>query len=201
MRQKGSALLPVVIIIILIGVLGYFVYQNTQFKSRVANPSPTITSLATNSPEPSSTPNPTANWETYAGDGYNLKYPGDYTAAPVAFVSSPNYSSGTSVKFQNMNSSITVTESINSQNLTLANALGNGPELSYAQSFLSGKTIQNYSIGGVPGVGVENISAGQSGIALDVIWIKNGRIYQATTSSSEGAIILNQILSTFKFTQ
>jgi hypothetical protein len=65
---------------------------------------------------------------------------------------------------------------------------------------LSGKTVQKYSIGGVDGVGVPNIAVGQSGVALDVIWLNKGTIYQATTSTAEGATALTQLLSTFTFT-
>jgi len=36
-RQKGFVLLPVIIIIVLLGTLGYFAYQNTQIKNSKTN--------------------------------------------------------------------------------------------------------------------------------------------------------------------
>jgi hypothetical protein len=150
-------------------------------------------------PTPIATVDPTANWKTYTDDHFVLKYLNDYTAVSVAFVTSPEYSSGNSINFRNTTDSITITDSPNSQNLTVANALGSGPWVRYTQDFLTGKTIQKFSIDGVEGVGVENIAAGQSGIALDVIWINKGMIYQASTTSNGGSMVLKQILSTFKF--
>jgi hypothetical protein len=76
-RQKGFALLPVIIIIALIGIVGYLVYQNTQLKNGSVNPSPTITNTVTNLPERSPSPEPTANWKTYTNNkyGYSIKVP------------------------------------------------------------------------------------------------------------------------------
>ena len=45
MRQKGFVFVPVIIIIVLLGIVGYFVYQDTQLKNSKTNlttPSPTI---------------------------------------------------------------------------------------------------------------------------------------------------------------
>jgi hypothetical protein len=76
-RQKGFGLLPVIIIIALIGVVGYLIYQNTQLRNLGVNPSPALTNSATNLPETSPTSDPTANWKTYTNDKLlvSLRYP------------------------------------------------------------------------------------------------------------------------------
>lgn len=73
MRQKGFILIPVVIVIFLIGVLGYFIYQNFQLKK--SNIIPT-----TNSPTPSPGLDPTTDWEKYNFDELKLtfKIPNEY---------------------------------------------------------------------------------------------------------------------------
>jgi hypothetical protein len=58
MRQKGSALLLIIIIIALIGLVGYWVYQNTHLKNGGLNPSPITTNIPTNFPVPSSSVKP-----------------------------------------------------------------------------------------------------------------------------------------------
>jgi hypothetical protein len=97
MRQKGSVLLPVIIIIALIGIVGYLIYQNTQLRNGGANPSPTITNTATNLPEPTSSSKPTTNWKketrqvNYKSEGmenrnYNLEfnYPSDWSIQKIS---------------------------------------------------------------------------------------------------------------------
>ena len=81
MRLKGFALLPVVIIIALIGIVGYLVYQNTQLKNGGVNTTPAITNTVTNIPKASSSPDPTANWKTYTNTQYyyEFKYPNKVT--------------------------------------------------------------------------------------------------------------------------
>jgi hypothetical protein len=148
---------------------------------------------------PTPTPDPTANWKTYTGADFTIKYPADYSVIPSSYVSSSNYPNGSLVTFQSTTSAITITESDNSRHLTTANALGNGPGLSYTKDFLTGKIIQSFFVDAVAGVGVENIAAGQSGTEFDTIWINNGKIYQATTSTKDGYAALKQMLSTFKF--
>jgi len=60
-----------------VGVLGYFIYQNTQLRSGSVNPSSTITNSVTNLPKPSPSFDPTADWKTYTFPkiGVSLKMP------------------------------------------------------------------------------------------------------------------------------
>lgn len=79
MRQKGFVLFPV-IIVLLLGVLGYFIYQNTQLQKDIANflsPSttPTVNPLQ---PSPITTPSnkttPTSNPTQNGASLENIRY-------------------------------------------------------------------------------------------------------------------------------
>jgi hypothetical protein len=81
MRQRGFVLLPVIILIVLIGVVGYFVYQNSLLRmngGKPVSPSsfPTIITT-TNLPKPIQTSNPIANWKTFNSPtlGVEFKFP------------------------------------------------------------------------------------------------------------------------------
>ncbi|HUC94709.1 MAG TPA: hypothetical protein VMR19_01750 [Candidatus Saccharimonadales bacterium] len=88
MRQKGSALLPIIIIIALIGVVGYLVYQNIQLKNGSVNPTPIVPNTVANLPEPSLTSDPTANWKTYYHKNLDIsfKYPPDWTVQISSYI-------------------------------------------------------------------------------------------------------------------
>jgi hypothetical protein len=84
MRQKGNITLIVLILVIIAGVLGYFIYQNTKTSTVSPSPSPTSTSVsavsATTSPKPTSTSNVPAGWKTYKNSQYKFEfsYPDSY---------------------------------------------------------------------------------------------------------------------------
>lgn len=79
MRQKGFVLFPAIFIIVFLGVVGYFVYQNTKLKIDNVNSLPQPKNLTTILPKPSTTPDLTANWLTYSKDGFRIKYPGAWS--------------------------------------------------------------------------------------------------------------------------
>ncbi|QQG41279.1 MAG: hypothetical protein HYV90_03855 [Candidatus Woesebacteria bacterium] len=56
MRQKGLVLLPIAIIITLVGVVGYLVYQNTQLQNNIRGSTSPTTVSTTSSPQPTLTP-------------------------------------------------------------------------------------------------------------------------------------------------
>lgn len=91
MRQKGFILLPVIIIVILIGVLGYFIYQNTQLQKNGGNLTAPSVIPTVNSPKSSLTLNSTANWKTYTDPKYNysFKYPTRYEIEKPMFEALP----------------------------------------------------------------------------------------------------------------
>ncbi len=80
MKQKGFVVLPV-IIITLVGIIGYLVYQNSQLRKGGVNTLPTVTNIATTLQNPSPTIDPTVNWKTYTNPRYKFtfKYPRSLT--------------------------------------------------------------------------------------------------------------------------
>jgi len=74
MKQKGIVLLPIVIIIALLGTLGYFIFQNLQLREIVESPEPTPTTPNTNMPTPSQTPGPTTNLKTYTDEKFKISF-------------------------------------------------------------------------------------------------------------------------------
>lgn len=75
MRQKGFVLFPLVIIVVLLGAVGYLVYQNTQLQKSSGNLNSTSVTPSGNLAKSSSTPDPTAEWETFNNGVYYFKYP------------------------------------------------------------------------------------------------------------------------------
>lgn len=79
MRQKGFA--PIIILVlILLGVIGYFIYQNTQLQKSNSNVTSPSTVPNANLLQSSPTPDPTVNWKTYTNTkyGYSVKYPSNW---------------------------------------------------------------------------------------------------------------------------
>ena len=73
--------MPVIIIIILLGVVGYLIFKNTQIQKNNGNS--TLTSIVPTQiiNKASPTLNPTANWKTYYNsiDKFSFKYPSTWT--------------------------------------------------------------------------------------------------------------------------
>lgn len=74
-KQKGVAPILIVLLIAVLGIGGYFVYQNYSTKT-----TPTPTPYSTPQPSSSST-DETANWKTYENSkyGFSIKYPPELT--------------------------------------------------------------------------------------------------------------------------
>lgn len=75
-KSKTNMLMVVAIILLLvaIGTLGFFVFQNIQKRQTPAEPTPTPITT------PTPTPDPTAGWEKYTNEqyGFELRYPSAY---------------------------------------------------------------------------------------------------------------------------
>jgi len=81
-KQKGFVLLPVIIIIVLLSVVGYSIYENTQLQKSGGNTASQSNLPTQNLPKPSTTPDPTVNWKTYTNKDLSIrfKYPeNEYT--------------------------------------------------------------------------------------------------------------------------
>ena len=82
MNQKGNTLVITIISIVVLGVIGFLVYQNIQLKKQVTLPSttPVVTPVVTSTP--AATPDETANWKIYTNTlyGFEIKYPPNFQA-------------------------------------------------------------------------------------------------------------------------
>lgn len=80
MKQKGSVLLPVIIITSFLGVIGFLFYQNTQLPSQnqaqSESPTPKLTTKTTN-------PDLTSEWIKFNNDTYTIKYPDSWDTAVI----------------------------------------------------------------------------------------------------------------------
>jgi hypothetical protein len=79
MNQKGFAnIILVVVIVVLVGAVGYFALIRKPSPIAQQSPTPTPTSTQTKTPAPTPTPkDETANWKTYTNSrvDYSFKYP------------------------------------------------------------------------------------------------------------------------------
>lgn len=79
MRQKGFAPVIILLVVLLLGVLGYFAFTKGYVSVNLPKPSASV--IPSPIPSPSSSTDPTANWKTYSDDlhGITFKYPLSWT--------------------------------------------------------------------------------------------------------------------------
>jgi len=77
-RQRGIVFLPMLIVILLLGVAGYFAYQYFQPKNQQPNQDQVSPTPISKLPTPIT--DPTVGWQVYTNKeyGFELKYPSDY---------------------------------------------------------------------------------------------------------------------------
>lgn len=63
-QHHGFLIVLLILILISLGITGYFAYQNMQIDRRLVSVKPT--------PTPNPTPDPTADWKTYTNEKYNI---------------------------------------------------------------------------------------------------------------------------------
>lgn len=191
MRQKGFILLPVVIIIALLGVVGYLVYQNAQLRNGGGG-------VMINSPVSSSVPVSTANWKTFLTRSlnYSIKYPPNLT---------PSLAANNSLDFSDSNKNL-----IFSVNLSTTSQLQIN---SSWPSFAKIKDSENHTWNTSSTTGIEGnmVYSGEylnNGKVYSFgIWINENNFANYVSLSSKPSDELasqeidfaNQILSTFKF--
>jgi hypothetical protein len=75
MRQKGNVLIIVIIIISLLGTVGYLYFKNTQLQKNVGDNALQSATPSGDKTEPSKTSDPTAEWNKFTNEDYSFKYP------------------------------------------------------------------------------------------------------------------------------
>lgn len=153
---------------------------------------------------PTQTPNPTASWKTYKNAYFSARYPQSSTFEELNPIPGPTYPKVLSyVKYRDLAGGVVyVSVAENFKNLSLDKILGQGPSLSYLDTYLAGKLIQRVRIDNNEAVLVENVEGigpGDSGLKFDLITIKDNKVFQLY-SFDLSYKDFQQILSTFKFT-
>lgn len=218
-KQKGLSLVYVLVgILILVIVAGgvFFLSKSTFYQNffKKTTPKPSLNSGASSSA--SSTTDKTANWKTYTSAGLSFKYPPDNLEIVQESKDTPGKPSklGTNIVVFKMKelasckdcSRIIIINAIdNSKNLSLEQIL----EQRFSSSKLSvAKDFQKIIVGSEPGLySVNGIPAQEYGQGVfvrhkDKIYSFIVNTWQVPSSkSNETWDILNQMLSTFKFTQ
>jgi hypothetical protein len=206
---------PIGVVVLALGTAGFFAYQNFQLKK-----AQTTSTLATPIPVsglPSSTPDPTVDWTTYTNTRFNyqIKYPSDWTArstepGPSAFelidnsrgfITFPNIYSGES----NAKTHITI-ETDGPQNLAFSSYEDWLTKVSTSKFYKIESSTQG-TFADVPATIVSG-SYGGYGFPASIKTIHfqsaDGKVYYTISVTSEKDSArqdtVNQILSTFKFT-
>ena len=78
-KSKIAYLLIILLVVIVLGSFGYWVYKNRQFSPKPQSTSEKLVMM------PVETVDPTANWKTYKHNMYTLKYPESFFASTGQF--------------------------------------------------------------------------------------------------------------------
>lgn len=83
-NQKGVVILPILIIVLLLGLVGYLVFQNSQLRKEQPSLNQPTATPTSNLPSPTSSP--TDNWKTYTNTayGYSIKFPSSWRTQLIA---------------------------------------------------------------------------------------------------------------------
>lgn len=189
--QKGQALVLILVgILIIISVAGGAYFLG---KSSTPKPQPPKPVVQTPQPTPDASPVPTgtgetANWKTYTSIkyGYSIDYPADWGTAPsdqseASFA--PKKSEGVPVGISVISGKLS--DQLDKRKKELKDAGYN-------------TKIEDYKVNNVDGKKLMFNKAGQEG--YDFLAEKNGYTYHLTGASEKWINIVNQMLSTFKFT-
>lgn len=160
----------------------------------------------------------TSNWKIYTNQYYQLKYPEEFYKPHVPEKFYGN--SISSVSFLSINDTnqensyqdvfpfnISVLKNKNNLSLDEKSLFKQNPDLSYDISFLKGKQSREITLGNIKAYQYDDIAAGVSGYEREIRTIKGNNIYVITVEYSYGKPVekyrelVDQILSTFKFTQ
>lgn len=202
-KQKGLAPIIVVILMAALAVGGYLIY------SQQSKPAPVQQAT-----QPTPIPDETANWKTYKSEklGFEFKYPPQYTIKVyeelnrMSVLIDPQYRWGFSVltdknshlvSYDSLQTCDKVFEQINRDDQTArVNCLDNGKKFGQEQD------VSDVILGGISAKSFYVTSTGQGGTTRVIQTVNNPRIqiYLMTYQRKDFDKIIDQILSTFKFT-
>jgi len=201
--RKGSIIIiltiALAVVIGVVGVLGYQKFLAKPKTSETANQPVNSTFEETKASPVQSGSSETANWKTYTGKYFSIKYPPDFSIQSVPPVTSPEYPEVLdTLTLRNKNGFIAISAAKNYQNLTISNALGKGPHSRYGDEFIQGKQISVFTIDGTEAKGINDLPIGASGNSSDLVFIKADKIYEVVSEPPQVNTVTS-ILNTFKF--
>jgi hypothetical protein len=202
--KSNSPLLMVFIVIILLfalGAAGYFAYQNWQLKQQISQVQPTPTPQIT----PTTTPDPTADWKTYTNSvySYSFKYPNDWKTRPFA---------GSQETIESAKSFSLETEQSDSKAQVSAYQLDGNTDLetwitSHGPSGKSGEiffplveNVEKINYGSLTAIKFKNSIPGLTGKHTSIATSSNKYVVVFVITNESDLLIIDQILSTIKFT-
>ena len=176
-----------------------------QLERLVSTPTPTPTIIQT----PTPTPGPTEDWKIFTGDGFNFNYP---SYAIINETVGQIYINNNKVKpyfsFQiNISENTTSLTSLQVLNNELDLLKKNNPNADNLAEYRK-STIKDYEKGDIKGSYMRWGHEGDSvSDAIEIVTANNGKIFIFKIDDGNGSVtndqqkLLDQILSTFKFTE
>ena len=196
--NKWSTIGLVALTLAALGVAGFFAYRYFQLKQQFSETLPIPTSKITTIPSPLLSPqptiDPTANWKTYTNTtyGFSLKYPHDWKILYDAQPDPTGNPTKHSVELGKDNSTLVSVTMLKSDQFQSFESLSGILNLPSGTAIITSSSEIN--IDGSRALYVVQNNNREGVIFLDV---DNNMI--TIEVDSENKIILNQILSTFKF--
>lgn len=195
--QKPLIGILALLIVIILGVAGYFYFQNQELQKKM------IQTLPTTTPFPSATTDPTANWKTYINNqiGISFSYPQELIYSYdkfTDFISDKSLSGN--LLIQNFDGSRPRQEEVSDFQIAIFVSKDEGKTLEqYAQNAGS-KSMQKIKVGGLDAIKGASI---QKNTEVPTIWVKSSSnlfTIQFSNPKSINSLWFDQILSTVKFT-
>ena len=185
MMQKGQVLIFLLVGILIIAGIGGAFYLGRQTTPK----SSTIPAVTSQTPQPTPSPSDeTANWKIYSNRklGVEFKYPAEY-----------------SIKEDSNGSTLAVVNfELNGKKFRFDKVISDGSVPPYAQTNVTQDFNEITWKVLIPSKDAEYCDAGDcGGIAPSYYLFKNGHKYSFTYYSDDLKSTIEQILSTFKFTQ
>jgi len=185
------------LIVLMLGTIAYLLYQNNQLKSQISS--------AQSTPTPTVIPDPTVNWKTYTNDkaGYEIRYPMNWfiTDDSISNVKSPFPEKGTVViNFYSTNKSITNLDTL------LNSVLSDFKSMEGDPAFTAYESKTNTTVADYPALKINGNGYGGKYLSYLIVAPSAKTNAHISIVYQEGDLenfqpIINQILSTFKFTE